>query len=176
MQCQNKISRFISVFSLSFAFSFLGILDTNAQCQDLLENLNKRNPFPTDMESGYLTCLATIESEYGKSIQKHKDLKREFDKWDSDLKKKNAELDKAKLNNDTVNINKLSLEVVQFEKDKNTSKDKLDSNLLQATTYYNLLSASYNSMKKYYEEIKENSSEAKKYEDKIRTLIKPTSS
>lgn len=173
MQYRNKKTTIIVNYSLSIIFLLLGIINSNAQpdnCQGLLESLNKRNPFPTERETDYLRCLTNIETEYGKAIQKNKDIKKEFDKLDSDLKRKNAELERVKQTNDSINVNRITLEVGQIGKELNTSKDKLDTNSLQVTTYKNLLVASYNRIKDYYEKEKGDYSKAKEYQDKLNNL------
>ncbi|HEV8271254.1 MAG TPA: hypothetical protein VGQ04_08095, partial [Chitinophagaceae bacterium] len=139
----------------------------------LLESLNKKNPFPQEKEPDYFRCLANIETEYGKSAQKNKDTNKEIEKTNSELKRKNADLERAKQKNDSINVNKIALEVGQIEKELITLKDKLATDSLQATTYKNLLVASYTRMKDYYEKEKEDSVKAKMYEDKLNNLNRP---
>jgi hypothetical protein len=173
MQYRNKKTRIIINYSLSIIFLFLGIISSNAQpdyCQGVLENLNTKKPFPQEKEADYFRCLASIETEYGKSVQKNKDTNKEIEKTNSELRKRNAELERAKQNNDTININKLDSAIRQIEKVLNTSKEKLAADSLQSTTYKNLLAASYARMKDYYENEKEDSVKAKIYEDKLNSL------
>ena len=176
MQYRNKKARIVYNYSLSIIFLFFGISNINGQtsnCQELLESLNTKKPFPTEKEADYLRCLSTIETEYEKTIQKKIDIGKEIEKWNSDLKSKNSELDKARQNNDTININKFISEVDQLTKGLNASKEKLDSNSLQMSSYKNLLLASYSKMINYFEEEKENSAQAKPYKDKLDKLNKP---
>jgi len=176
MQYRNKKIRIISNYSLSIIFLFLGIISSNAQpgnCLGVLENLNTKKPFPQEKEPDYFGCLANIETEYGKSVQKNKDTNKEIEKTNSELKSKKIELERAKQNNDTSNINKIDSAVRQIEKELNTSKEKLATDSIQMTAYKNLLSVSYSRMIKYFEEEKENSAQAKTYKDKLDNLNKP---
>ena len=173
MQYRNKKIWIVINYSLSIIFLFFGIINSNAQpdnCQGLLENLNKKNPFPQEKEPDYLVCLANLETEYGKSILKNKESNKETEKWNNELKRKNADLERAKQNNDSINVNKIALEVGQIEKELITSKEKLATDSLQAATYKNLLAASYSRMKDYYEKEKEDSVKAKIYENKLISL------
>ena len=176
MQYIIKKARIVFNYSLSIIFLFFGIIKSSGQpgsCQGLLESLNGKKPFPTEKEADYLRCLSTIETEYGKTIQKNRDISKDIEKWNSDLRRKNSELERARQNNDTINVTKFTLEAEQITKDLNTSKEKLDTNSLQMTAYKKILSASYSRMINYFEEEKENSAQAKPYRDKLDNLNKP---
>jgi len=173
MQYIHKKSKNIGYQALSIIFFLLVIISSNAQpdaCQNLLETHNRKPLFPEENEADYLRCLATIETEYRKSVQKKSEIGKEIDKWNTDLRKKNTELERARQNNDTINVNKFTLDADQITKGLNTAKEKLDTNAAQISAYKNLLSSSYNRMVDYFEKQKENSAQAKIYNDKLVTL------
>ena len=176
MQHRHKKNKIVANYSLSIIFLFLGIINSNAQlanCLGLLESLNKKDPFPTEKEQDYLGCLTNLESEYGRSLQKSKEMIREIEKLNNDLRKKNTDLERAKQNNDSTNVSKIDSAIKQIEKELNTSKEKFTADSLLVANYKILLSACYVRMKDYYEKEKEDSVKARMYEDKLNSLNRP---
>jgi predicted RNase H-like nuclease (RuvC/YqgF family) len=145
MRHSNYETKLLIRNSLYVFFFLLGSTNINAQseCQTLLENINRRSPFPSERQSEYENCLKNVESEYNALNLEQKNFTQTLTKLNTDLNKYKDFLDQAKRANDSTKIVEYTKKVENFNSEISDVTNKQTENKAKSSSLKTLLIASY---------------------------------